>query len=75
MSYPPSADLVYRNATTELSVLRTAMMNFPDCTELKVCGMQDQIGAFQIALGAVMIEQFKATLHCTKPSNMTFPLL
>ena len=75
MSYPPSADLVYRNATTELSVLRTAMLNFPHCTELKVCGMQDRTGAFQIALGVVMIEQFQATLHCTQPSNTTFPLI
>jgi hypothetical protein len=75
MSYPPSADLIYRNATTDLSVLKTAMLNFPHCTELKVCGMQDQTGAFQIALGVVMIEQFKATLHCTQPSNTTFPLL
>lgn len=70
-SYPPSADLVYRNGTAVSNLLSTYMLNFPGCTELKACGMQDQTGAFQIVLGVVMIEQFKAAVYCTVPSNET----
>jgi hypothetical protein len=70
-SYPPSADLVYRNETTLSNVFKTFLLNFPSCTEMKACGMQDHAEAFQVALGVVMIEQFRASLYCTVPSNET----
>lgn len=70
-SYPPSADLIHRNGTAVSKVLSTMMLDFPDCVEMKACGMQDRTGAFQIVLGVVMIEQFKASLYCTVPSNGT----
>jgi len=79
-SYPPSADLIYRNSTTishllTTELLRLASWNFSDCTKLKACGMQDRTGGFQIALGVVLIEQVLSSLYCTLPSNSTVPLL
>jgi hypothetical protein len=73
-AYPPSADLVHRNGTQLSNVLSTSVLRVSDCTSLKVCGMQDTIGAFQIALGVVMIEQFKASVCCTMPANETISL-
>jgi hypothetical protein len=73
-TYPPSANLVYRNGTLLSNVLSTSVLRVGDCTSLKVCGMQGLIGAFQIALGVVMIEQFKASVYCTIPANETISL-
>lgn len=68
-SYPPSANLIYRNNASDPRFLRTELLDYPDCTQLKVCGMQDSTGKFQIALGVVMIEQFSAAVFCTVPSS------
>jgi hypothetical protein len=73
-AYPPSANLVHRNGTQLSNVLSTSVLRVSDCTNLKVCGMQNMIGAFQIALGVIMIEQFKASLYCTIPTNETISL-
>jgi hypothetical protein len=53
--YPPSADLVSKNGTR---LLHTVTENFPSLSELLVCGMEADTGAFQIALGVVAIEQW-----------------
>lgn len=68
-SYPPSANLIYRNGTSDFNFLRTELLDYPDCTQLKVCGMQDSTRRFQITLGVVMIEQFSAAVFCTIPSS------
>ena len=63
--YPPSADLIHRNGAEIQRVLSTVMLEPGNCTALKVCGMQDSNGWFQIGLGVVMIEQYMASVHCT----------
>ena len=68
-AYPPSANLIYRNGTSDSRVLRTELLDYPDCTQLKVCGMHDSMGTFQITLGVVMIQQFSAAVYCTIPSS------
>jgi hypothetical protein len=65
--YPPSLDLVQSNGSVVSNVLRTVMLEEGDCTTLKVCGMNDASGSFQIALGAVMIQQFRSSVYCTTP--------
>lgn len=73
--YPPSLDLVHFNRSAVSNVLRTVMLKVGDCTMLKVCGMNDRIGSFQIGLGVVMIEQFRSSLYCTAPfGNNHLPL-
>jgi hypothetical protein len=74
LTYPPSADLIHRNRSTESNVLSTKVINLKDCTMLKVCGMRNLEKEGQIALGVVLIEQFKASVYCTKPSNETITL-
>jgi hypothetical protein len=74
-TYPPSADLIYRNGSTESSVLQTVMTMPGTCTTLKVCGTQDYLEDFQLALGLVMIEQFKVGVYCTVPSHTPVPSL
>jgi hypothetical protein len=69
LSYPPSANLIYSNGTSDSRLLRTELLNYPHCTQLKVCGMQGSTGTFQIALGVVMIEQFSAAVFCTIPEG------
>lgn len=73
-TYPPSADLVYRNRSMEANVLSTKVANLRDCTMLKVCGMRAWEREIEIALGVVLIEMFKASVYCTKPSNETVTL-
>lgn len=63
--YPPSLDLVQYNGSVVSNVLRTVMLKVGDCTTLKVCGMNDRAGSFQIGLGVVMIEQFRSSVYCT----------
>jgi hypothetical protein len=63
-TYPPSADLI-RNSSTTTNVLTTQLQNPKTCTELRVCGMEDQSGTFQIALGVVMIQQLNVSVSCT----------
>jgi hypothetical protein len=65
--YPPSLDLVQSNGSAVSNVLRTVMLNVQDCTTLKVCGMNDVTGSFQIGLGVVMMEQFRSSVYCTTP--------
>jgi hypothetical protein len=73
LSYPPSANLIYSNGTSASRVLRTELLNYPHCTQLKVCAMQGSTGTFQIALGVVMIEQFSAAVFCTIPEDYSGP--
>lgn len=74
-TYPPSADLIYRNGSTEANVLQTVMTSPTTCTTLKVCGTQNYLKDFQIALGVVMIEQFKVGVLCSVPSDTASPNL
>lgn len=59
--YPPSAYLIRLNGS---SVLKTATLNPDDCTKMRVCGTEDETGTFQIALGVIMIAQFKHAICC-----------
>jgi hypothetical protein len=64
-TYPPSADLIFSNSTMTANVLTTQLQNPKTCTELRVCGVEDGTGMFQIALGVVMIQQLQVSLNCT----------
>ena len=75
LSYPPSANLIYSNGTSDSRLLRTELLKYQHCTQLKVCGMQGSTGTFQIALGVVMIEQFSAAVFCTIPEEYSGPAI
>jgi len=74
-NYPPSADLVRRNGSITSNVLQTVMTQPGDCTQLAVCGMNSYMPEFQIALGVIMIEQFKSGIYCTLPDGSIAPNL
>ena len=65
----PLADLVYRNGTTTSNVLNVVNINNDDCTQMKLCAMQNPQGDYQIAMGVVMIQQFLYGICCTTPDG------
>jgi hypothetical protein len=65
----PLANLLYRNGSTRLNVLSTVNTEKDDCTQMKVCIMQNPLGDYEIALGVVMIQQYLYAVSCTTPSG------
>jgi hypothetical protein len=65
----PNANLVYQNGSTSSNVLNTVNTASSDCTELKVCVNIEPRGDFEIAMGAVMIQQYLYGVCCTTPSS------
>jgi hypothetical protein len=47
-------------------IVRTAIVNYDDCTQLKLCGMNG-LERLVITVGAIFIEMEKAGLCCTNP--------
>lgn len=66
---PPNADLVYHNGSIQTNVFNTVTTKANDCTQLRACGMLNPNGAFDIAMGVVMIQQYSYSISCTTPSN------
>ena len=73
--YPPSADLIRQNGSAISNILQTVMTSPADCITLKVCGSRQYLAEFQVALGVVMIEQFKTGMYCTLTNNKAPPNL
>lgn len=65
---PPAANLVFENHLTRTSVLNTVTTS-SDCTKLRVCGMLEPTGDFQITMGVVLISQYLYSVSCTEPSS------
>ena len=61
--YPPSTALV---DSSNKQILRTEVVNYNDCTMMKVCGM-NPLPQLAISLGAILIEMEKGGLCCTNP--------
>lgn len=47
------------------TILKTITLSPSECTQLKLCGTLDGTEDFQVALGLVLIEQFKFGMCCT----------
>jgi hypothetical protein len=60
---PPAAHLIQRNFSTVSDVLQTITKG-QSCRTLKVCGMVDPKGDFEIVMGVVMIQQSIYSLTC-----------
>ena len=53
------------DATLNTAILKTITLSPSECTQLKLCGTLDGTEDFQVALGLVLIEQFKFSICCT----------
>jgi len=65
----PLANLIYHNGSTTSHVLSVVNTYHSDCTLLKICGMMEPTGDFEIAMGVVMIHQYLYGVSCTAPDN------
>jgi hypothetical protein len=65
----PTADLVHRNESGVFKVLQTAIEDPKYCTVFKVCGARGFMPEFEIALGVIAIEKFRAGIYCSRPSG------
>ena len=62
---PAIANLVHKTDSTMSNVLYTYNTSPGDCTVLKVCGMLEPEGDFQIAIGAVLIQHYVDSVMCS----------